>query len=67
MNGIIMGVVDDDEGNPHVAIGALKQAPLVLTVEYAGMVFEQLGMLLDELGYFSEDEEGSVQKMRGTH
>jgi len=55
MHGIMMGIVGDGE-KQGIAIGFAGGQTLAMSVDQAGFIFNQLGDLLDALGYFEDDE-----------
>lgn len=58
-SGVLLGIVQNEAGESFIGI-ALGGIKLAMPVEQAGVVFNQLGDLLDELGYF-EDEESPTE------
>jgi hypothetical protein len=53
--GVVLGIVSDNENPDGIGIGVIG-GTMVMSVAQAAIVFDQLGNLLDVLGYFDEDE-----------
>lgn len=55
-NGISVGLVHDANGRPHIAFTILGFPPVIVGVGYAAVIFNQIGDLLEEIGYFKDEE-----------
>lgn len=56
MKGILLGLVQG-EGEPLIAVKAGGADALTVPIEYAMLVWEQLGDLLDAVGAFSQGDD----------
>lgn len=56
LSGVLMGIVADEAGTPFIGLD-INGAKLAMSVPHAALVFDQLGDLLDTLGYFDDMEE----------
>lgn len=63
--GVLMGLIVCSHGELHIGID-VDGAKVAMNIEHAGLVFQQLGDLLEQAGYFKEDEpeiEGATCKI----
>lgn len=67
IDGILIGLVEDKEHNPFISFSMPGMEPIYLLPAYAGIVFEQLGGLLDVLGYFDKPAAKRVAKKGAVH
>ncbi len=67
IDGILIGLVEDKEHNPLISITMPGMEPVYMLPAYAGIVFEQLGGLLDALGYFDKPAVKRVAKKGAMH
>ncbi len=58
VGGVLTGFVYCTCGTPSIGMD-INGSKIVLNADEAGIVFNQLGDLLDKLGYFDEDEEAA--------
>lgn len=54
-NGVLMGIVVCSHGEPHIGI-SIGNDKIAMNIDHAGMVFQQLGDLLETAGYFDDEE-----------
>ncbi len=65
--GVLLGVVEDQEGKPYFAID-IAENRIVLEIPKAALVYDQLGTLLEMFGWFEqrpEYEEAVKQLVKG--
>lgn len=56
MKGIIMGIVEvEGREGAHVVLAINGGEPLITTTKHALSIYEQLGVLLEQLGMFPDD------------
>jgi len=67
ISGVLLGLVEDQEHRPFISITMPGMEPVYMLPSYAGIVFEQLGGLLDVLGYFDKPAAKRVAKKGAVH
>lgn len=56
LKGISVGLVQDGHGQFFIAFTVLGFPPIIVGVGYAAVIFNQIGDLLEEIGYFKDEE-----------
>lgn len=58
-SGVLIGIVECENGSPFIAMG-LNDQKVVLYLDRAIVLFDQLGNLIESLGGFDGDEEDAA-------
>lgn len=62
--GVTVGLVEDGSGKPHIAISIVGHPAVVMSIDYAGILLDQIAGLLDEVGYFKDEGEPKAVPVR---
>ena len=54
--GVLVGLVKNADGETCIGIGMPNGPTIGVSVEHAAIIFNQIGELLDSVGYFKEDK-----------
>lgn len=55
--GILVGVMGGTDGQPLVGLSFGGTVVAAMSIDHAGLVFEQLGLLLENFGYFDDEHD----------
>lgn len=66
MKGVMIGLMEDDQGRQGIGITIAPHPTIIVSIGYAGMLWGQIGDILDDVGYFDDDDDGDDEDSDGS-